>query len=73
MLSASFEGKPHMKHIWAFVVPGLMFFCSSARAGEVAGVTVTPHVIAESMKYRRPRDPDLGAKVQLFVKGSAMP
>ena len=37
------------------------------------GVTVTPQVIAESMQYRRPRDPDLAAKVQLFVKGPAVP
>lgn len=42
-------------------------------AAEIRGVTVTPHVIAESMKYRRPRDPELGAKVQLFVKGTALP
>ncbi|MFM7316074.1 MAG: hypothetical protein ACKO5E_03935, partial [bacterium] len=36
-------------------------------------MTVTPHVIAESMKYRRPREADLAAKVQIFVKGAAMP
>lgn len=42
-------------------------------AAEIRGVTVTPHVIAESMRYRRPRDPDLGAKIQLFVHGAAMP
>jgi hypothetical protein len=44
-----------------------------AESAEVRGVTVTPHVIAESMKYRRPRDPELAAKVQLFVKGAALP
>jgi hypothetical protein len=42
-------------------------------AAEVRGVTVTPHVVASSMKYRRPRDPALGARVKLFVKGSALP
>lgn len=42
-------------------------------AAEIVGVTITPHVIAETMRYRRPRDPDLGAKVQLFVRGSALP
>jgi len=46
---------------------------SPSEAAEVRGVTVTPHGIAESMKYRRPRDPELGAKVQLFVKGAALP
>jgi hypothetical protein len=42
-------------------------------AAEIAGVTVTPHVVAESMMYRQPRDADLAAKVQLFVKGAALP
>ncbi len=42
-------------------------------SAEICGVTITPHVIADSMMYRRPRDPDLAAKVQLFVKGSALP
>lgn len=42
-------------------------------SAEVCGVTVTPHVVADSMMYRRPRYPDLAAKVQLFVKGAALP
>jgi hypothetical protein len=42
-------------------------------SAEICGVTVTPHVVADSMMYRKPRDPDLAAKVQLFVKGSALP
>ena len=45
----------------------------SLHSAEICGVTVTPHVIAETMQYRRPRDPELGAKVQLFVKGTALP
>lgn len=40
-----------------------------ANGAELIGVTVTPHVVADSMRYRRPRDPALGAKVQLFLKG----
>jgi hypothetical protein len=50
-------------------------FASSvaASAAEIVGVTVTPHLVAESMQYRRPRDPDLAAKVQVFVKGPAVP
>jgi hypothetical protein len=38
-------------------------------SAELEGITVTPHVVADSMQYRRPRDSSLGAKVQLFVKG----
>lgn len=47
--------------------------CGLSESAELRGVTVTPHVIAESMKYRRSRDPELAAKVQLFVKGGALP
>lgn len=43
------------------------------RSAEICGVTVTPHITSETMRYRRPRDPDLGAKVQIFVKGAALP
>lgn len=39
----------------------------------IVGVTVTPHVISEVMKYRRPRDPGLAARVQLFIRGGALP
>ncbi len=46
---------------------------SNLPSAEISGVTVTPHVVADSMRYRRPRDPDLAAKVQLFVKGAASP
>ena len=45
----------------------------STNSAEITGVTVTPHVIAESMKYRRPREADLAAKVHVFVKGKAIP
>lgn len=56
-----------------FLLTALVTLLSSAvsLAGEVVGWTVTPHVIAEGMQYRRPRDPDMAAKVQLFVKGPA--
>lgn len=42
-------------------------------SAELNGVTVTPHVVTDSMMYRRQRDTDLAAKVQLFVKGAALP
>ncbi len=61
-------------------VVGLILLSSSlaitAKAEDPAsflGVTVTPHRIEESMRYRRPRDPSLAARVQLFVFGPALP
>ena len=42
-------------------------------SASVVGVTVVPHNIAENMRYRRPRDSSLAAKVQLFVQGPALP
>jgi hypothetical protein len=42
-------------------------------AAEIVGVTVTPHVIAPTMRYYRKRDDSLAARVQLFVKGPARP
>lgn len=35
---------------------------------DVAGVTVTPHVMAESMRYRSDPEPATGARVQLFLR-----
>lgn len=56
----------------------IWLFCCSwlaaalpVRAGELAGVTVTPHRIEPALKYRRPHDTSLGARVQLFVRGPA--
>jgi hypothetical protein len=43
----------------------------AVQAGEIVGVTVTPHVIAEEMRYRRGREGGLAARVQLFVRGAA--
>jgi hypothetical protein len=37
---------------------------------ELAGVTVTPHVQSGRMRYRRPPDPGLGARVELFLRNS---
>ena len=59
-----------------YLLPVVMVLTASwARlpAAELVGVTVTPHTVAESMRYRRPRDPDLAARVQLFVTGPARP
>jgi hypothetical protein len=40
-------------------------------AGELAGVTVTPHLVQPTLKYRRPHEGTMGARVQLFVRGPA--
>ena len=56
------------------VIAGILFWSQlSARSAEITGVTITPHVIAESMKYRLPRDPDIAALVKIFVRGGALP
>ena len=49
------------------------FLGSQSSAAEIVGVSVIPHSIETSMRYRRPHDPDLAARVQLFVKGRATP
>ncbi|MCX5772480.1 MAG: hypothetical protein NTZ09_19700 [Candidatus Hydrogenedentes bacterium] len=37
----------------------------------IAGLTVTPHVMAESMRYARAPEPAVGARVQLFLRNGA--
>ncbi len=67
--------------VWLGVTLCLALICSAASANaqtadssaKIEGVTIVPHRIEESMRYRRPRDPALAARVQLFVKGSARP
>ncbi len=41
---------------------------SAAPALEVAGISVTPHMQSAELRYRRNPDPQLGARVQLFVR-----
>lgn len=57
---------------------GLLFFFAvvllqmpGATALEVAGVTVTPHLKAEVMRYRHNPEPAVGARVQLFLVNDA--
>ncbi len=40
---------------------------------EVAGLTVTPHLKADSMRYRDAPEPPAGARVQLFLRNEAGP
>ena len=42
-------------------------------AAEMAGTSIIPHTIESSMRFRRPRDPNLAARVQLFVQDPARP
>lgn len=39
--------------------------------GGLVGVTVTPHRIESTLRYRRPHGVELAARVQLFVRGPA--
>ena len=55
----------------------LLLLLPNAAYGEdsasIVGVTVVPHRIEENMRYRRPRDSSLAAKVQVFVQGPGLP
>jgi hypothetical protein len=48
-------------------------FQLSLGAAELVGTSVIPHTIEASMRYRRPRETNLAARVQLFVRGPATP
>jgi hypothetical protein len=39
--------------------------------GELAGISIVPHRVDTTLQYRRPHDPNLAARVQMFVKGPA--
>lgn len=39
--------------------------------GELAGITVTPHQIDSTLRYRSPHSSVLSSRIQLFVKGPA--
>jgi hypothetical protein len=64
---------------WALALWLMMSTCEAlsllgtASAGELAGVRVVPHTVADALRYRRPRTVERGARVQLFVRGPATP
>ena len=67
-----------MKALMAWGVATLMLGVSLAFATRadgptinIAGVTVTPHVMADSMRYARAPEPAVGARVQLFLCNDA--
>jgi hypothetical protein len=43
-------------------------WCANGSQLEIAGLSVTPHVQSKSMRYRRDPDPELGARVELFLR-----
>jgi hypothetical protein len=50
------------------VVFGALAGSSTAAALELAGLAVTPHVQSPNLRYRRPPDPQLGARVEMFLR-----
>jgi len=42
-------------------------------SASLAGVTIVPHRVEERLRYRRPRDPGLAARVQLFMMDASLP
>ncbi|MCB9784256.1 MAG: hypothetical protein H6751_14935 [Candidatus Omnitrophica bacterium] len=52
---------------------GVCISSASCSTLELAGVSVTPHVRAESMRYRRAPEPANGARVQLFLLNTSGP
>ena len=62
--------KKPMLCVWgAFLLcAGLSSLAAAESAVSISGVTVTPHVIAESVCYARAPEPAEGARVQLFLR-----
>lgn len=58
-----------MRNLTLLAIVGL--FGAELSAAEVLGTSVIPHRVESSMRYRRTRDTNLAARVQIFVKGSA--
>ena len=56
-----------------FLVSVILSFAAGADGSSIniAGVTVTPHVVAESMRYMRAPEPGDGARVQLFLRNDS--
>ena len=57
-------------HLCGMLLAAVAFVQAPVPAAELVGVNVVPHVVAPALRYRRPR-PEVGARVQLFVRGAA--
>jgi len=65
--------RPHAVVRWVALAACLVLGQPNAAvwAGELAGIRVVPHTVADALRYRRPRTNERGARVQLFVRGPA--
>ncbi len=48
----------------------LLTLGSTALHAELIGISVTPHSFSPNLKWRRPPNPELGARVELFLRNS---
>ncbi len=51
-----------------YVLAAALVFSSPAPALEIIGLSVTPHSQSPNLRYRRASDPELGARVELFLR-----
>ncbi len=56
-----------MRFLIPFCVITLFAFTTDILAQEIVGVNVVPHQFSANMRWRRPPDPELGARVELFL------
>lgn len=63
-----FEFKPF--YCTAVLLGCGLFTFAAAPAQEIAGVTVTPHIRSDVMRYRDPGSTELAARVELFLRNT---
>ncbi len=63
-------GRPIIAIAWILLLCASadMSSSSAARAIEIVGITVTPHQFSPNMQWRRPPNPELSARVEVFLK-----
>jgi hypothetical protein len=59
--------------VWLSVIVVQMPVLRSSEPASVMGITVVPHHIEESMRYRTQQDASLAARVQMYIQGPALP
>jgi hypothetical protein len=50
---------------------GLLILLRTSSAQEIVGVQVTPHAYSTEMRWRKPPEPELSAKTELFVRNTS--
>jgi hypothetical protein len=53
------------------ILLGMALFCPFGLAQEWVGITVTPHESSAEMRWRRPADPELAARVEVFLQNQS--